>query len=82
MPIDHAGSAQQAAKDAGLTGVTFEQDPTSRHFAQVRFSDERQKREYMKLRKVTDRNSRNGGGAILTQAQIERAKSSDFEDSR
>jgi len=51
-------------------GIEFKPDPDEPSFYQVHFADHAAKKRYMKHRKVVDRSSKNGSGAMLSPAQI------------
>ena len=61
-------------KREGHVGVEFVRDPETPQFFQVHCSSEKAKQEYMKSRNFHDRNSRNGGGFILSEKDFADAK--------
>jgi hypothetical protein len=54
--------------------VEFTPDPEVPQFYQARFGSEKAKWEYAKSRGLHDKNGLNGGGAVLSAEQLERAK--------
>lgn len=66
--------ANAEAFPAEHRGIEFVQDPTEPRFYQVHCSSEKAKQRYMKHRKFTDRNSRNGAGNILSPEAFEKAR--------
>jgi len=56
-----------------IQGVDFVRDPQTPEFIQVHCSSEKAKQNYMKSRGFTDRNSRNGGGFVLTDKDFDDA---------
>lgn len=66
--------ADAEANPQAHRGIEFVQDPTEPRFYQVHCASEEAKRRYMKHRRFSDRNSRNGGGRILSPEQLENAK--------
>lgn len=61
-------------KAHGFTGVEFVRDPHVPEFFQVKFSSVREWRRYIHHRGMCDKNSRNGGGVVLTQGDLDRAR--------
>jgi len=67
---------QEFREDAARNGmrVDFTPDPLQPHFFQARFNTWEEKSRYMRHRKIADRNSRNGGGQVLSPEMLARAK--------
>lgn len=63
-------AARQAAK---FSGVEFVRDPHVPTFFQVKCAGPDEHRRYMEFRGMYDKNSRNGGGAGLSQEQMDKA---------
>ena len=61
-------------KANGFNNVEFVQDPSVPEFVQVKCTSPRAYQEYVKHRGMFDKNSRNGSGVILTEADFDRAK--------
>jgi hypothetical protein len=58
----------------GFSDIEFKPDPHTPQFFQVHCGSEAAKKRYMRHRGFTDRNSRNGGGQVLSPDMIEQAK--------
>lgn len=65
---------RQHAERENVVGVEFLPDPQVPQFYQVHCASEKAKKEYMKSRGFTDRNSTNGGARPFTPEQFEAAK--------
>lgn len=61
-------------KKSGIRGIEFKEDPHVPGFYQVQCDSERAKLAYAKTLGMSDRNSRNGSGAMLSADQLEGAK--------
>ncbi len=64
----------------GFDGVSFHPDPLEPTFYQAKFSSWKEWERYVRHRGMVDNNGKNGGGAILTADQFERAKQRVLED--
>jgi hypothetical protein len=71
---EHELDKYAADRDAKKINVEFREDPGSPGFYQVHADDKKEFAKYMKLRGFVDRNSRNGGGAIMCPETLKRAK--------
>lgn len=56
----------------GFSSVEYKPDPQVPGFTQVHFNNHAERDRYIKEFGYTDRNGRNGGGAILTQSMLEK----------
>lgn len=61
-------------KKSGVRGIEFKEDPHVPGFYQVQYDSERSKMAYAKSLDMSDRNSKNGSGAMLSQDQLDSAK--------
>lgn len=72
---DHSLPAmREHLERSGVRGIEFVPDPEVDGFTQVRCSSEKAKRKYMQARGLFDKNSRNGGGATLSEKEFNDAK--------
>jgi hypothetical protein len=71
---EHQFTEMEAARQIGkFSGIEFVRDPQVPTFFQVKCSGPDEHRRYMEYRGMYDKNSRNGGGATMSQEQLDRA---------
>lgn len=71
---EHQFPEMEAARQLGkFSGVEFVRDPQVPTFFQVKCAGPDEHRRYMEFRGMYDKNSRNGGGATMSQDQLDRA---------
>ena len=73
VSVDHVAAYRANAEQYGQR-VEFVPDPTCEHWCKAKFPSWQDRDRYMQFRGMTDKNSRNGSGAVLSPAQFEQAK--------